>query len=420
MPTQALEQYELSPLKLWSPLQRHLTASSQTKGTPQQWIGTIRNLQSKGVSPVEIEWSNIIQILQNHSAPNLSINDVLAFLADSPTCELVLQRHITDEYVPLVQYELQPRPAKILANSLRHGRREARLLHFRDRAFGLCIWLHVEIHPGLFGRHKYWSFSIPRGRKKLSTMPVGREFISAEEAMAYGRALVSRMAKRLAAAGFVGQTKNVNRFSGYVLPKGERYTEWFITAPNLSTKYWGPHFSLPNIIAHVRTTERTTPEGSCLLVMEEVQSDWNQKLREAIQKARERHPIEGGDIDLIEWDDDTNPPPFNPYRNHWLDAALRKMLLLAANHEFVGIAWLPGKLHAERFPWANADGLETFYDRIVPAAVEKLAKSWNAKLDTAQFPTLSRIFRARKVTGTEKWCVLNLASGCEFAGYQSQ
>ena len=245
----------------------------------------------------------------------------------------------------------------------------------------------------------------------LSSAPVGRDFISAEEAMAYGRALVSRMAKRLSTAGFVGQTKNVNKFGRYALPKGEHYTEWFMTAPNLSEKYWGPHFSLPNIIAHIRTTERTTPEGQCLLVLEEIQSDWNQKLREAIQKARERNLVDGEDVDQIEWDDDINPPPFNPYRNHWLEAALRMMLLLAANNGFAGMACLPGKLHAERFPWANADGLATFYDRIVPAAVYKLAKSWNAKLCNAQFPTLSRNFSVRKVKGAEKWCVLNLASG---------
>ena len=103
--------------------------------------------------------------------------------------------------------------------------------------------------------------------------------------------------------------------------------------------------------------------------------------------------MDDGDIDLIEWDDDMDPPPFNPYRNHWLEAALRMMLLIAANQGFAGIAWLPGKLHAERFPWANADGLTMFYDHIVPSAAERLAKSWGAHLSVAQFPTLSRRFK---------------------------
>lgn len=411
MPTQTSEQYELSPLKLWSPLQHHLTVNGQTKGTPQQWIGTIRNLQSKGVSPVEIEWSNIIPVLEEHHAPMLSLQELLASLAHKPPCELVLQRHITDEYVPRVRYEKQPRPTNIQPNWFRKGRREARLLHYRDRTFGLCVWLHTEYQPGLFGRHSYWSLSVPRGRNKLAAEPVRRDFATPQEAMVYGRALVARMARRLATAGFVGQTKSVNKFAEFALPGGEQYTEWLITAPNLSDHYWGPHFDLPNIVAHVRTTKRKTADGNNLLVLEEIQSDWNQELREAIQAARERDPSSDGDTDLIEWDDDMDPPPFNPYRNHWLEAALRMMMLLAANHGFAGIGWLPGKLHAERFPWANADGLKTFYDRIVPTAVEKLAKSWSAKLDTAQFPTLSRNFRARKIADAEKWCVFNRASG---------
>jgi hypothetical protein len=89
------------------------------------------------------------------------------------------------------------------------------------------------------------------------------------------------------------------------------------TAPNLSVEYWGEHFQLPNIVAHVRTSERVTPQGARLLVMEEIQSDWNQALRKAIQEARDRHPAEAEERDLIDWDDDMDPPPDNPYLNHW-------------------------------------------------------------------------------------------------------
>ncbi len=411
MRTQPLEQYEISPIKLWSPLQRQLSTCGLTKGSPKQWLGTIRNLQKKGVSAVDVEWSEIVPLLTDLPESVLVIESLLAFLTNQPACELVLQRHITDEYVPLVRYEKQQRPATLPPVVVRNGRREVRLLHFKERTFGLCIWLHVGVDAELFGRHRYWSFSIPRGRKKLAPQPVGREFVSAKEAMAYGRALVERMARRLAREGFVGQTRSRNRFTRFVLPGGAHYTEWLITAPNLSAKYWGEHFELPNIVAHVRTTERTTPEGARLLVLEEIQSDWNQALRKAIQEARERHPVDAEDRDVIEWDDDMDPPPDNPYLNHWLEAALRMMLLLAANQGFAGIAWLPGKLHAERFPWANAEGLKTFYDRLVPAAVEKLAKSWGAQMNAAQFSTLSRHFLVRMLADKTTWQVMSLDSG---------
>jgi hypothetical protein len=430
-------QYEISPLKLWSPLQRQLATCGLTKASPQQWIGTIRNLQKKGVSAVEIEWSGITRWLgevpeservfnelaafasaldgKRPSEPAkqllsvVHLGELLDFLAEEPPCELVLQRHVTNEYVPQVRYEKQQRPSEFPPDVVVHGRREVKVLHYQDRTFGICIWLHVEVDTGLFGRHRYWSLSVPRGRKKLATVPVGRRFASGQEALSYGRALVGRMARRLSQEGFVGQTKALNQFTRYSLAGGDNYSEWLITAPNLADEYWGEHFDLPNIVAHVRTSERTSPQGMRLLVMEEIQSDWNQNLREAIlQSQRPRPAADEGDVD---WDDDVEPPPDNPYLNHWLDAALRMMLLLAAHRGFSGISWLPGKLHAERFPWANADGLATFYDRIVPSTMEKLAKSWGAQVGIAQFATLSRRYYVQKVTRKAAWRVLNRTTG---------
>lgn len=410
MPKQALDQYEFSPLKLWSPLQRQLAASGQTKGTPQQWIGTIRNLQKKGVSAVEIEWSKIIRLLEVDPAPIHHIDDLLAFLMDRPPCELVLQRHVTEEYVPLVRYVRQQRPPKLPPVEVRHGLREIRLLHYSDRTFGLCIWLHIEHDAGLFGRNFYWSFSIPRGRKKIAPYQVKREFGTPQEAMAYGRLLIERMARRLAKEGYTGTAKSANRFTRFVLPGGEHYTEWLITAPNFHERYLGPHFDIPNIIAHVRTTERISITKERLLLLEEIQSDWNQALRAAIQAAKDQRFIDDEGNEIIEWDEDANPPPFNPYLNHWLEAALRMILLYAANQGYAGISWLPGKLHAERFPWANADGLKTFYDHFVPAAVEKLAKSWRAQLGEAQFSTMRDNFIVQKLANG-KWILINLDSG---------
>lgn len=425
------EQYEISPLKLWSPLQRQLAACGQCKGNPQQWMGTIRNLQKKGVSAVEVEWSGAMPMLGENSeggrvfdelvalAASLDgkpsrepvekpssvvhVAELLAFLADKPACELVLQCHITNEYVPQVRYEKLPRPIKFPPPVVLHGRREVRMLHYRERTYGLCIWLHVEVDAGLFGRHRYWSLSVPRGRKKLATHSVGRRFVSGHEALAYGRALIGRMARRLSQEGFVGPTKGLNQFTRYSLPGGDYYTEWLITAPNLSDQYWGEHFDLPNIVAHVRTTERPSLQGPRLLVMEEIQSDWNQALRDV--------ELNGEIVD--DTDDAEDLPPDNPFRYHWVDAALRMMLLLAANRGFKAIAWLPGWIHAERFPWANAAGLSGFYDELLPKAVSKLGKSWGATITEVSIPTQTRNFVVREAKGRKGYLVVEKASNRE-------
>ena len=408
MQTTPPDQYELSPLKLWSPLQRQLAASSQAKGSPQQWIGVIRNLQNKGVSATEIEWSGVIPALEGNIAPISRRDELLELLARKPPCELVLQRRITNTYAPLVQYEKQAFPAKLPSVEVRNGRREIRVLHYTNRAFGLCIWLHTAYDHALFGQRRYWTLSIPRGKRKMAVTPTERPFATAPEAMAHGRKLVERMAKRLQGEGFVGQTKSSNIFPRYVLPGSENYTEWLITAPNLPVQYCGEHFDLPNIVAHVRTTVRTTPQGKRLFVLEEIQSDWNQQLREDLEVRRSfgAHLEEEGDS--VTWDDDL---PLNPYQTQWLEAALRMMLLHAADQGFAGMAWLPGKLHAERFPWANADGLKAFYDRIVPTAVAKLSKSWGAQISTAEFPTLSCHFQVRPSAESRKWRVWSLDLG---------
>lgn len=402
--------YEVLPLTLWSQLQRRLASCGLTKGAPEQWIGTINNLQSSGVSAIEIEWCRVEKLLGSSSARSVTLGELLKFLTANSPCELVLQRQVTDQYAPFVCYEKQQRPTDLSATKVRNGRRELRLLHYQDRIFGLCIWLHVEMDAGLFGRHRYWSFSVPRGGKKIAKIPINKRFINPQQAMAYGRILIERMVRRLAADGFVGQPRSLNQFEYYVLPGGEEYTEWLITAPNISVEYLGPHFDLPNIIAHVRTTERVSREGKRFLLLEEIQSDWNQQLREVMRESRSRGLPGDAEEDMIDWDE-LDAPPRNPYLNHWLDAALRMMLILAAKRELSGIAWLPGSVHAERFPWANKDGLEAFYDFIVPGAVEKLGRSWGAALNEYSFSTLSRKFKLRWVAKGSKWEVISVQTG---------
>ena len=85
--------YELSPLKLWSPLQRQLAACGQIKGSPQQWIRTIRNLQKKGVSAAEIKWSEVTQMLGENSEAEVPRKDAWRVL------NLRTRETVGDEFV---------------------------------------------------------------------------------------------------------------------------------------------------------------------------------------------------------------------------------------------------------------------------------------------------------------------------------
>lgn len=399
------ENFETQPIRLWSTLRQRLVACGQAVAPIDQWFGTIRNLQKSGVSSAEIEWSGIEGYLVNQDARRrIHLTELLKVLDTQAACELLLQRHVTDEFSPIVRFDKVPAPKEIPRPRVKKGVREVRLLHYRERSFGVCIWFNAGYYQELFGRQKYWTVSVPIGRKHFPKFDSTQKFVNPVRAMAFGRSLIRAVARRFAEKDFIGPIKSRNYFSRYALPGGENYTEWLITAPNLPVSYYGPHFDVPNLVAHIRTTERISPDIGAVLVLEEIQSDWNQALREVELRGQ-----------LINDDDEVegDPPPDNPFRYHWVDAALRMMLLLAANRGFKAIAWLPGSIHAERFPWANAVGLEGFYDHLLPKTISKLGKSWGANVGRVTIPTHTRNFIVREAKGNKGYHVIEKTSGRE-------
>ncbi len=378
------ERFEDVALTLWSPLQRQLAALRQERAPAAQWVGILGNLLRKGVSQAELSGSGLLGWLQRLPPERvLPRTLLLGYLEERSDCELVVQRRVCDDFAPAVRFQKVALPRELPAPHVRHGQPEVRMLHFREPVFGLCVWLHVQINRGLFGHHRYWTLSLPHGRKKLSALPPNKTFVSAAEAVAAGRRWVERVVTQLRREGFVGGAKPHNRYGSYVLPGGAHYTEWLITTPYLSVHYENPHFDIANLLAHVRTTERMSAEPTTrpprrVLLLEEIQSDWCQELRN----------IELDDDPSRELPCDTPPP--NPYRHHWVEAALRLMLLLAAKKGFDVLAWLPGELQAERFPWANEYGLTMFYNQVVPTAVKKLAKVWGAAVGSVEIDTTTR------------------------------
>ena len=384
------DRYEVMPFTLYSLLRERLLACRQHRARPHQWIGIIRNLQSSGVSATEIDHSDLMYYLQRcEPGSRVGLDELIAVVDRIDHCTLRLQRRVSDDYKPSIRFErlqssLQP-PEEVV----RAGRREVRELCYRDRTFGFCLWHHTELENSLFEPLTYWSFSVPSGTRLLPDFENGKRFETLGGAMGYGRRLAARMAGHLDGQGFVGPAKAKNAFSRYSLPFGDEYSEWLITAPNLPVSYVGPHFQIRNLVAHVRTTERVSENGERLLMLEEIQSDWNQELQKVIKK-RKRLALINKHLgeNAVDPEKGVPGPPMNPYLNHWLDAALRMMLVLAVRRGCTGIAWAPGHVHASRFPAENDEGLKDFYDRIVLKAVERLIGPWGGSVGETQIETL--------------------------------
>src|SRR6185437_2347237 len=82
------ELFESSPI-YYSALTRAIEALPQSKAPGNQWANTIRNLGTKGVKQSEIEWSGVLNWLENQST--VTKVDLLHYLKSK---EVKVQRTI--------------------------------------------------------------------------------------------------------------------------------------------------------------------------------------------------------------------------------------------------------------------------------------------------------------------------------------
>lgn len=178
-------------------------------------------------------------------------------------------------------------------------------------------------------------------------------------------------------------------WSRHTVPGGDNYREILIQLPqNEGEKFtYQTHFDQENILAHVRTTDRTDSEGRKVLYLEEVQSDWNQQGRERgykdenARKAQEAQDefeayskelaekydlnplhnlamfatiknMEQSEVDKYEQlQSECKAVPDNPFKQTevWSAVAMKRMLKYAQEMGYEAIAWTPGSVHVKRW-----------------------------------------------------------------------
>lgn len=75
-------------------------------------------------------------------------------------------------------------------------------------------------------------------------------------------------------------TTSGTQYGEYTLPGGHNYREVLMHLPSGSNNYQSSHWhGTPNVVAHLRMSDRRTPEGQDALHLEELQSDWGQNAR---------------------------------------------------------------------------------------------------------------------------------------------
>lgn len=138
-----------------------------------------------------------------------------------------------------------------------------------------------------------------------------------------------------------GPGKGDTKYSSYQAPGGENYREVLLTVPEATRgraavkgeSYQGPHWDEPNVVAHMRVSDRTI-DGKRTLFLDEVQSDWHQAARQ------------GKDV------------PDGPFRNSWHELTMRRAMRYAAENGYDAIAWTTGDAQALRYSQTLQEGVD--------------------------------------------------------------
>jgi hypothetical protein len=135
-----------------------------------------------------------------------------------------------------------------------------------------------------------------------------------------------------------------------------------------SQDYQSVHFKdTPNILAHIRVQDFTTPEGKNVLLVDEIQSDWHQagrkkgyrtpdieSRREELTKMAAPYIDRGERVPKEIYDEltslpDNFAPPDAPFKKNWHELAMKRVLDYAAENGYDTVAITPGAEQAKRY-----------------------------------------------------------------------
>lgn len=249
------------------------------------------------------------------------------------------------------------------------------------------------------------------------------------------------------------------QFEQHTLP-GERtgYTELTFHMPtrnvegdNTQQDFVGGHYKEPNVIAHARVTERQDVNGTPVALIEEIQSDWHQggrvegyrnptviaameqrqnELRQQAApiyakipdvpgmslwgqalKARDAGLITTEEFNKIdelevapqEIETEKNLVPTGPFKQSWPELAFKRMLRWATDQGYRRVAWVDSREQMRRYPEADPEsskrdeGMQHFYDKVIPSIAKKWAKKLGGTVGTTEVPSPQHKFEVKTV-----------------------
>jgi len=321
---------ELSPLGFYSHGAEAARGLAQAKGTPEQMLS---NLRRATVKPEELYHSGMVD----------------------PTATLAKRTMIESEYAPKVE------AAKQAMDALNPGSPE----------FAQAL---LDPKSAESKAKRLYDNTVSSMRKDMDSAMVlspewaSRPSVTSEEIAQHFKDTMPKITERVNYdEGVTGPdwttTGGGTRFGEYALPGGENYREVLLKIPprerttndvaqllfdrnmaDLSVQegravadymrrlgpskegdFTGSHWQDPNVVAHLRMSDRTGPNGEKILHVEEIQSDWAQKARglrdDEIMRVMKDKNLDWDEANKIVPSDFGFKPPADPMIQTKIDVA---------------------------------------------------------------------------------------------------
>lgn len=332
---------------IYSTLKQRLKGMGKTKAKSDQWLGTIQNFQKNGLRTEELDRAQLMQELMalDDSGEQVTATVLVGW------CDF---QDLRMSVIPLQsdaqrQLRFTSAPTRAL---LRTKKLPKALVGLARDVVGFDPVLGYRIEQvefdTLWGPEHHWQAVTHRG-SVIRNVAKQALFPKSETAEALAASHAKQhFPKRMA----------LGKWRHYAWTGGKDYTEWLITLPYYPASFFSSHFSIRNVLAHVRCDVREGADGERVLLLHEVQSDWAQSAR---------RDISCGDMEL---GDDACPP----FLKEWPALVMKLVLLHAASRGLDAVAWTRGAHQVFRFKGLGATGLNELYDRTLPREVNRMIK----------------------------------------------
>ena len=330
-----------------STLQRRLKALGRAKANGEQWLATIENFEKKGLRADEFDYSGLESGLLSLDERGGQVTaDQVVDMCSFSDARLSVIPVVNDAQRQLRFGPATVRPSKPAIKQPKAQAGQTRTVVEIDPVLGYRLE-EIE-HQALWGTDSHWQ-AVSHDGRVVNNVSKRTLLATAESAAALAESDAKlRFPKRLA----------LGRWSHIAWSGGKDYREWLITLPYYPESYFSPHFTVRNVLAHVRCDLRDGAGGERVLLIQEVQSDWARHLRQA--------------IDMLEADEER--PQFPPFWREWSALTMKLVLLHAAHQGLDAVAWTRGAHQAFRYKGLGAKGLTQLYDQILPREVNRLIK----------------------------------------------